>query len=101
MQIDLITHNLHQQDDLEAAKVYAEFVASFEEPKPYQLGTTSFVKSGTLLPRGMLVDTVQVACTKRLQIQPQIAIMLLRRHPNQLSSRCPLYEQEKVYHQSR
>ncbi|KAL9549993.1 hypothetical protein MBANPS3_004932 [Mucor bainieri] len=41
-----------QQDELEAAKVYADFVASFEEPKPYQLGTTSFVKSGTLLPRG-------------------------------------------------
>ncbi|KAI8368741.1 hypothetical protein BD560DRAFT_132429 [Blakeslea trispora] len=40
-----------QQENLEAAKVYAEFVASFEEPKPYQLGTTSFVKSGTLMPR--------------------------------------------------
>ncbi|KAL9553552.1 hypothetical protein PS6_003855 [Mucor atramentarius] len=56
-QIDLITHNLHQQDDLEAAKVYAEFVASFEEPKPYQLGTTSFVKSGTLLPRDPATDS--------------------------------------------
>ncbi|OBZ83902.1 U2 snRNP-associated SURP motif-containing protein [Choanephora cucurbitarum] len=40
-----------QQENLEAAKVYAEFVASFEEPKPYQLGTTSFVKSGTLMPK--------------------------------------------------
>ncbi|CEP07585.1 hypothetical protein [Parasitella parasitica] len=46
-----------QQDDLEAAKVYAEFVASFEEPKPYQLGTTSFVKSGTLLPRDPSADS--------------------------------------------
>ncbi|KAI8371263.1 hypothetical protein EDC96DRAFT_573334 [Choanephora cucurbitarum] len=40
-----------KQENLEAAKVYAEFVASFEEPKPYQLGTTSFVKSGTLMPK--------------------------------------------------
>ncbi|KAG2192549.1 hypothetical protein INT46_002256 [Mucor plumbeus] len=45
-----------QQDDLEAAKVYADFVASFEEPKPYQLGTTSFVKSGTMLPRDPSTD---------------------------------------------
>lgn len=32
--------------------MYADFVASFEEPIPYKLGTTSFVKSGTLQPRG-------------------------------------------------
>ncbi|KAI7893087.1 uncharacterized protein EV154DRAFT_417544 [Mucor mucedo] len=41
-----------QQESLEAAKVYADFVASFEEPIPYKLGMTSFVKSGTLQPRG-------------------------------------------------
>ncbi|KAF1798121.1 U2-associated SR140 protein [Mucor lusitanicus] len=52
-----------QQDDLEAAKVYAEFVASFEEPKPYQLGTTSFVKSGTLLPRDPSTDSYHAPTT--------------------------------------
>jgi U2-associated protein SR140 len=35
---------------LEAAKVYAEFVASFQEPTSYKLGTSSFVKAGTLNP---------------------------------------------------
>ncbi|CEJ04924.1 hypothetical protein RMCBS344292_18872 [Rhizopus microsporus] len=39
-----------QQESLEAAKVYAEFVASFQEPVSYKLGTTSFVKAGTLNP---------------------------------------------------
>ncbi|KAG0758526.1 hypothetical protein G6F57_000548 [Rhizopus arrhizus] len=39
-----------QQESLEAAKVYAEFVASFQEPTSYKLGTSSFVKAGTLNP---------------------------------------------------
>ncbi|CAO3635251.1 unnamed protein product [Mucor hiemalis] len=40
-----------KQELIEAAKVYAEFVASFEEPQPYTLSTTSFVKSSTMQPR--------------------------------------------------
>ncbi|KAI8138308.1 hypothetical protein BJV82DRAFT_299808 [Fennellomyces sp. T-0311] len=35
----------------EAAKVYAEFVASFEDAHDYKVGTRSFVKSATLVPR--------------------------------------------------
>ncbi|KAI9480460.1 MAG: U2-associated SR140 protein [Benjaminiella poitrasii] len=46
-----------QQETLEAAKVYADFVASFEEPKSYTLGTSSFVKSSTLMPRDSVVDS--------------------------------------------
>lgn len=41
-----------QQESEEAAKVYAEIIASFEEPTEYRLGTSSFVKSGTLNPTG-------------------------------------------------
>ncbi|KAL1929370.1 hypothetical protein VTP01DRAFT_1508 [Rhizomucor pusillus] len=39
-----------KQESEEAAKVYAEIIASFEEPTEYRLGTSSFVKSGTLNP---------------------------------------------------
>ncbi|KAG0169240.1 U2 snRNP-associated SURP domain-containing protein [Apophysomyces sp. BC1015] len=35
----------------EAAKVYEEFVASFADPPNYALGTKSFVKSQTMVPR--------------------------------------------------
>ncbi|KAI8985127.1 hypothetical protein BDB01DRAFT_789003 [Pilobolus umbonatus] len=45
-----------KQESEEAAKVYAEFVASFEEPKSYKLGTTNFIKSGTLQPRDTADD---------------------------------------------
>ncbi|KAI9261757.1 hypothetical protein BY458DRAFT_439504 [Sporodiniella umbellata] len=39
-----------QQESVEAARVYADFVASFQEPTSYQLGTSSFVKAGVLNP---------------------------------------------------
>ncbi|RCH87794.1 U2 snRNP-associated SURP domain-containing protein, partial [Rhizopus stolonifer] len=50
-----------------AARVYAEFVASFEEPKAYKLGTTSFVKSGTLMPKDHIADEYKPITTTTIK----------------------------------
>ncbi|KAI8991388.1 hypothetical protein BDF20DRAFT_812241 [Mycotypha africana] len=62
-----------QQENAEAAKVYAEFVASFEESKPYKLGISSFVKSGTLQPKNSVFDdksSDEVSTAKSSQFKP-------------------------------
>ncbi|GAA5800951.1 U2-associated SR140 protein [Helicostylum pulchrum] len=59
-----------QQESVEAAKVYADFVASFEEPVPYKLGTTSFVKSGTLIPKDSVVDDYAAVTTTKSTFKP-------------------------------
>ncbi|KAI9008956.1 hypothetical protein CLU79DRAFT_775369 [Phycomyces nitens] len=46
-----------KQETEEAAKVYADFVASFEEPQDYILGTNNFIKSNTLLKGDKVVHT--------------------------------------------
>ncbi|KAI8078079.1 uncharacterized protein B0P05DRAFT_544033 [Gilbertella persicaria] len=56
-----------QQESIEAARVYAEFVASFEEPKAYKLGTTSFVKSGTLMPKDHIADEYKPITTTTIK----------------------------------
>ncbi|KAI7865341.1 hypothetical protein BDF14DRAFT_1825991 [Spinellus fusiger] len=46
-----------KQESVEAAKVYAEFVASFEETKDYNLGIKTFVRSNALLQGDKLIPS--------------------------------------------
>lgn len=48
---------VYQRESEEAAKVYEEFVASFEDPHSYKDGTQTFVKSSTMIPRGIWISS--------------------------------------------
>ncbi|KAJ8662758.1 hypothetical protein O0I10_001722 [Lichtheimia ornata] len=53
-----------KRESEEAAKVYEEFVASFEDPHSYKDGTQTFVKSSTMIPRGDEYEKQQHASKK-------------------------------------